>query len=61
MTNMHTDVKEHEAIAEIVQYYINGAKSGKGVDMKPAFHADANIFGYICADLFAGPIRKLFD
>ncbi len=29
--------------------------------MKPAFHKDATIFGYIGADLFAGPIQKLFD
>ncbi len=29
--------------------------------MKPAFHADATIFGYVGADLLAGPIQKLFD
>ena len=29
--------------------------------MKPAFHADATIFGYIGTDLFAGPIQRLFD
>ncbi len=28
--------------------------------MKPAFHKDATIFGYVGADLFAGPIQKLF-
>ncbi len=44
-----------------IQHYINGAKSGKGNDMKPAFHADATIFGYIGNDLFAGAIQKLFD
>ncbi len=29
--------------------------------MKPAFHKDATIFGYIGADLLAGPIQQLFD
>ncbi|NKB58384.1 MAG: nuclear transport factor 2 family protein [Alphaproteobacteria bacterium] len=52
---------EHEAIAETVQHYIDGARSGEGEVMKPAFHQDATIFGYIGADLFAGPIQQLFD
>ena len=29
--------------------------------MKPAFHDQATIFGYIGPDLFAGPIQGLFD
>jgi len=29
--------------------------------MKPGFHKDATIFGYIGEDLFEGPIQKLFD
>ena len=29
--------------------------------MKPAFHAGATIFGYVGADLFAGPIQQLYD
>jgi hypothetical protein len=28
--------------------------------MKPAFHEDATIFGYIGPDLFAGSIQQLF-
>lgn len=28
--------------------------------MKPAFHVDATIFGYVGADLLAGPIQQLF-
>ena len=61
MTNVTTETKEHEAIAEVVQHYIDGARSGKGEDMKPAFHEDATIFGYAGDDLFAGPIQLLFD
>ncbi len=60
MSNARTDVNEYGAIAKVVQVYIDGAKSGKGDDMKPAFYKDATIFGYAGADLFAGPIQKLF-
>ena len=61
MTNMSIEVHEHDAIASIVQHYIDGARSGKGDDMKPAFHKDATIFGYTGPDLLAGPIQQLFD
>jgi hypothetical protein len=58
---MSTDVSEHGVIAKAVQHYIDGAKSGSGDDMKPAFHKDATIFGHAGADLFGGPIQQLFD
>ncbi len=60
MSNPPINVSEYDAIANIVQHYIDGAKSGRGDDMKPAFHKDATIFGYVGADLFAGPIQQLF-
>ncbi len=60
MSNAATNVSEYDVIANVVQHYIDGAKSGKGDDMKPAFHEDATIFGYAGADLFAGPIQQLF-
>ena len=61
MSNPPTNVSEYDAIAKVVRHYIDGAKSGKGDDMKPAFHKDATIFGYVGADLLAGSIQKLFD
>jgi len=61
MSNVPTNVSENDAIAKTVQYYIDGARSGKGDDMKLAFHEDATIFGYAGADLFGGPIQQLFD
>ncbi len=61
MSKTQTEVSEHDAIAKTIQHYIDGAKSGKGDDMKPAFHKDATIFGYAGADLFGGPIQLLFD
>ncbi len=60
MSNAPTNVSEYGVIAEVVQHYIDGARSGRGDDMKPAFHKDATIFGYVGADLFAGPIQQLF-
>ncbi len=54
-------MSDKEEIEETVQHYINGAISGKGADMQPAFHDDATIFGYIGEDLFEGPIKNLFD
>ncbi len=60
MSNTSTNVSEYGVIAKVVQHYIDGARSGKGDDMKPAFHEDATVFGYVGADLFAGPIKNLF-
>ena len=60
-SNAATNESEHDKIAQALQHYIDGAKSGRGDDMKPAFHKDATIFGYAGADLFAGPIQQFFD
>lgn len=61
MNEISADVRDHNAIAKVLDQYIDGAKSGRGDDMKSAFHEDATVFGYIGDDLFAGPIQGLFD
>ena len=61
MSNQTPDTNERAAITQALQHYINGAKSGRGETMKPSFHDDATVFGYIGEDLLAGPIKKLFD
>jgi hypothetical protein len=61
MTSVPPDMSEYDAIAKVIQYYIDGARSGRSDAMKPAFHKDATIFGLDGPDLFAGPIQKLFD
>jgi len=61
MQNQPTIVQDIDLITKVVQHYIDGARSGKGNDMKPAFHEEATIFGYVGEDLFAGPIKRLFD
>jgi hypothetical protein len=60
-TTVSEIVSEYDAIAKTVQQYVDGGKSGRSAEMKAAFHPGATIFGYIGADLFAGPIQKLFD
>ena len=54
-------VNEVDAITKVMQAYIEGARTGKGAAMKPAFHDDATICGYVGPDLFAGPIQGLYD
>ena len=61
MSDSPTQVDEYDAITKTIQHYIDGAKSGRGAEMKPAFHQDATVFGYVGDDLFAGPIQGLFD
>ena len=61
MSTAPTRVDEYDAITRTIQHYIDGARSGRGDDMKPAFHEDATIFGYVGEDLFAGPIQGLFE
>jgi len=56
-----TYVNEIDAITKVVQHYIEGALTGKGAAMKPAFHRDATIYGYVGKDLFGGPIQGLYD
>ena len=61
MSTAPTIVDEYDAIAKTIQHYLNGAKSGRSDEMKPAFHQDATMFGYVGADLLTGPIQHLFE
>ncbi len=51
---------DNKAITDTVQHYLDGARSGKGDDMRPAFHEQATIHGYVGPDAFFGPIEGLF-
>lgn len=61
MSDAPTAVNEYDAIRATLQHYLDGAKSGRSDDMKPAFHDDATIFGYVGPDLFAGPIQGMYE
>ena len=54
-------INELDAITEVINCYVGGGKSGRGEDMKPAFHQNATIHGYVGEELFAAPIQALFD
>ncbi len=56
-----TYVDEIDAIREVLEHYVGGARTGRGEAMKPAFHEDASIYGYVGPDLFGGPIQGLYD
>ena len=61
MTQSTSTPSEYEQITRTLDRYLAGARSGKGSEMRPAFHDDATIFGYVRGGMFAGPIQQLFD
>mgnify|MGYP003956701831 FL=1 len=58
---MNENNEEVKLIESVLDQYINGGRTGRGEDMRGAFHKDATIFGYVGDDLFAGPIELLFS
>lgn len=56
-----TLAETHKDIAAAIEPYFSGAKIGSGDAMKPAFHEEATIYGYIGDALIAGPIKLLYD
>jgi len=61
MTQATVLASDRDAIERLIQTYISGGISGKSSDMKPAFHENATIHGYLGPDLIAGPIQILYD
>ena len=59
--SMANAISDYDAIRAAIQHYIDGAIAGRGERMKPAFHEEATIYGYVGPDFFAGPIQKLYD
>ena len=49
---------EHDRIAQVLEHYIDGARSGRSDDMRPAFHEQATVFGYFGDDMIAGRRRQ---
>ena len=46
MGSAMSDFTDYDAIIEAIEAYIDGAKTGRGADMQPAFYEDAIIFGF---------------
>ncbi|MBY6204565.1 nuclear transport factor 2 family protein [Halomonas denitrificans] len=57
----HTEIEDRRLIGEVMQTYIEGAKTGSNDVLRPIFHDLATICGYVGDDLFAGPIQMFYD
>jgi hypothetical protein len=40
-------LQEYNAISETLQHYIDGSRAGNSELMRPAFHPDASVVGYV--------------
>ena len=61
MNTGSADIAEYEAIAAVVQHYIDGACAGSGKTMKKAFRDEDWIMGAMADASFIAPIQELFD
>lgn len=61
MSTSPAPIADYEAIEQTVGCYCHAATTGCSSDMRPAFHEDAQIFGYLDGKPFFGPIQILFD
>ena len=52
---------EHDAIVETMNYYIEGARTGRGDHMRRGFHPNATLVGYNDCHLYCDPAQVLFD
>ncbi len=53
---MSTTTSDEDQIAEKINGYINGCKTGEGTHLKAAFHPDARMFGAVGEDRYDLPI-----
>ena len=52
---------DHEAIASVVQMYIDGASKGDASKLKEAFHEQAWMFGSVSGQRFDMPISQMIE
>ena len=52
---------DRDAIAQVVQLYIDGSADGDAGKLKEAFHDDARMFGHVDGHRFDVPIQQFFD
>ena len=61
MEKMTKYLTEYDAIVTTLEHYINGLRAGNSELMRPGFHSDALLVGYVSGTLLFGPIQQLFD
>jgi hypothetical protein len=52
---------DRDAIAQVVQLYIDGSADGDAGKLKEAFHDDARMFGHVDGHRFDVPIQQFFE
>jgi len=57
----NTPAQDYDDIVKAIQPYFDGARTGVGEAMKPTFHADAMVYGYLGDTLVSGPIKLIYD
>ena len=55
----NTPAQDYDDIVKAIQPYFDGARTGEGDAMKPAFHADAMVYGYLGDTLVSGPSSSM--
>ena len=58
---MNTTISDADQIAEKINGYIEGCKTGDGTHLKGAFHPDARMFGAVGPDRYDLPILGGMD
>lgn len=53
--------EETARIEQIMQTYLEGARTGSVDTLRPIFHELATICGYVGPDLFSGPIEMFYN
>jgi len=57
-----TSIQDYESIVKTLNKYAEGSAAGKSEIMKPAFHLNATMYGYLGdAGLIEGSIQNLYD
>jgi Putative lumazine-binding len=54
-------IDEHDAIAAVLQLYMDGSARGEVVKLEEAFHPDARMFGSLGGTRYDVPIQALFE
>ncbi|HTE27163.1 nuclear transport factor 2 family protein [Flavitalea sp.] len=54
-------LNDQVAIVQTLQHYIDGSRSGKSELMRPGFHPDSQLVGYVGNTLLFSPIQVLYD
>jgi hypothetical protein len=54
-------IDEYDAIAKVLQLYIDGSARGDAAKLREAFHSDGRMFGSVAGQRIDIPIQAFFD